>query len=93
MLKKIASNLHSVEVKGCTIFYSYETAVAIKTPSGLCFCTDKKYSATTSRHINKLKEMYEGMHEVSQAALEELLRGVSQLRAAYELDRLKNRRG
>lgn len=78
MLKKIASNLHSVEIKGCTIFYSYETPVAIKTPSGLCFCTDKKYSATTSRHINRLKEIYEDMHEVSQAALEELLRRVDE---------------
>ena len=58
-LRQIASNMTEVEFNdGTTVLFSYRTAVAgfdPAHPDGVTghFKTDKHYSATTTRHINK----------------------------------------
>ena len=47
------SNQTIVKSKGCTVLYSYNTAVALESPDGVWYRTEKKHSATTSKHINK----------------------------------------
>ena len=46
-------NATIVEDKNCRVLFSYATPVAIQAPSGKYFKTDKKWSVTTSKHINK----------------------------------------
>ena len=56
-LKSIGSNMSEVEVNGNFILFSYETPVAgrcsIHQEKDGFFKTSTKYSATTTRHINK----------------------------------------
>ena len=55
-LKSIGSNMSEVEVNGNFILFSYETPVAgrsIFQDGDGFFKTSTKYSATTTRHINK----------------------------------------
>lgn len=53
-LKQIASNMTEVEtVDGKLILYSYSTPVAAFEPGEGYSKTSKKWSVTTSRHINK----------------------------------------
>ena len=42
------------------VLYSYETPVAIITKSGKPFKTEKKWSVTTSKHINKFLVEWHG---------------------------------
>ena len=51
-IKPIASNMTELEVNNTTILYSYQTPVAGYSDEG-AFRTDKYYSVTTSKHINK----------------------------------------
>ena len=46
-------NARIVESRGCRVLYSYQTAVALEAPNGKYYRTDKKWSVTTSKHINK----------------------------------------
>jgi hypothetical protein len=53
-LKPIAANQNEVELEnGTTVFFSYRTPVAAHVPGKGYFKTDKKWSVTTSRHINQ----------------------------------------
>lgn len=60
ILRSFGSNQHVLDITTArgdiSIFFSYETPVACKVryPSGGIeyTCTDKKYSSTTSKHIN-----------------------------------------
>jgi hypothetical protein len=55
-LKPLASNMTEVEVLGARILFSYKTPVAALVKEGETwhqYKTDKKWSATTSRHITK----------------------------------------
>ena len=52
-LKPIASNMTELVTGGCTVLFSYETPVAAYTPTQGYIRTSKKWSVTTSRHINK----------------------------------------
>ena len=57
-IKNVGSNMTEVEMNGCILLYSYETPVAGKNTDGwyvgnAMFKTDRKWSVTTSRHINK----------------------------------------
>ena len=57
-LKNVGSNMTEVEINGCILLYSYSTPVAGKNTDGwyvgnAMFKTDRKWSSTTSRHINK----------------------------------------
>ena len=51
-IKPIASNMTELEVNNTTILFSYSTPVAGYSDEG-AFRTDKYYSVTTSKHINK----------------------------------------
>ena len=58
-LKPIAANQTEVEREGgVTVFYSYETPVAAFVPGSGALCTIKKYSRTTSKHINQAVERW-----------------------------------
>jgi hypothetical protein len=53
-LKPLASNMTEVEMAKATILFSYSTPVAACMNDGTGFIrTSKKWSVTTSRHINK----------------------------------------
>ena len=52
-IKPIASNMTELELNDYTILFSYQTPVAYHRSGVGFFRTGKKWSATTSRHINK----------------------------------------
>jgi len=53
-LKQIASNQTELSLPcGAVVFFSYETPVAAMLPSGRYIRTEKKWSVTTSKHLNK----------------------------------------
>ena len=52
-LKPIASNMTEVQVGDVTVLFSYATPVAAQLEDGFYVRTEKKWSVTTSRHINK----------------------------------------
>lgn len=51
-LKNVGHNMTELKVNNVSILFSYETPVAGHDEQG-AFRTDKYYSVTTSRHINK----------------------------------------
>jgi len=51
-LKQVGSNMSEVGIGDKTVLYSYSTPVAYK-EGGFLFVTNKYWSKTTSRHINK----------------------------------------
>lgn len=53
-LNPVGSNQTEIERDGgITILYSYKTPVAAFVPGKGALCTNKRYSVTTSRHINQ----------------------------------------
>lgn len=52
-LKPIGPNQTEIEINGVTVFFSYETPVAVFVPGKGALCTNKKYSVTTSKHVNQ----------------------------------------
>lgn len=59
-IKNIGSNMTEVHLNnGDVVLISYETPVAALTAAG-AFKTEKKWSATTTRHINKWGPEYKG---------------------------------
>lgn len=52
-LKPLASNMTEVTTETATILFSYETPVAPCIKGDGYYRTDKKWSQTTTRHINK----------------------------------------
>lgn len=64
-LKPIASNMTELELDGAEILFSYQTPVAAIIDGGIVngiayrrfVRTNKKWSQTTSRHINKFAEI------------------------------------
>jgi len=53
-VKNIGANITEVAIERATILFSYETPVACCMNDGTGFFkTNKKWSSTTSRHINK----------------------------------------
>ena len=56
-LKPTGSNQTELHKKdGTIVFFSYETPVCVYIPDNLILVTNKKYSNTTSRHINQWLE-------------------------------------
>jgi len=51
-IKSIGSNMTELEIMGLSILFSYQTPVAGWDDKG-AFRTQEKFSATTSKHINK----------------------------------------
>ena len=53
-LRPLGSNKTEVEfADGTTVFFSYETPVALQTAEGHYFRTEDFWSVTTSKHINQ----------------------------------------
>ena len=53
-IKPLASNMTELlKIDGTVVLFSYETPVAALLPSGRYVRTSKKWSQTTTRHINK----------------------------------------
>lgn len=51
-LKPIGSNITELNINGVSVLFSYSTPVAGWDDKG-AFRTDKHYSSTTTKHINK----------------------------------------
>ena len=52
-LRQLGNNKTEVEfTNGTTVFFSYETPVALQTADGDYFRTEDFWSVTTSKHIN-----------------------------------------
>lgn len=51
-LNPLGSNQAEVEIGGNTVFFSYRTPVAANV-DGRCYRTEKHWSVTTSKHINR----------------------------------------
>ena len=51
-LRTIGSNMSQLDLNGYQILFSYKTPVACLSDNGY-YRTSKKWSTTTSRHINK----------------------------------------
>lgn len=53
-LNPVGSNQTEIEkANGVTVLYSYQTPVAAFVPGKGALCTSKKYSVTTSKHVNQ----------------------------------------
>ena len=53
-INNVGSNMTELSTNsGAVILFSYSTPVAAMLPSGQYIKTDKKYSAATTRHVNK----------------------------------------
>ena len=53
-ISNVGSNMTELSTNsGAVILFSYSTPVAAMLPSGQYVRTEKKYSATTTRHVNK----------------------------------------
>ena len=58
-LTPIGSNQTEIEhLSGLTVLFSYSTPVAVFVPGKGALCTTRKYSKTTSRHINAAVERW-----------------------------------
>ncbi len=78
-LNPIKANMTELEYGGLKILFSYKTPVAMITSTFTAFKTEKKWSATTTRHINTWLKMYEpfnGAIEKPQEFFDNLLKGV-----------------
>ena len=77
-LTPIASNMTEVETSEARILFSYRTPVAAYVFGEGYVRTEKWFSVTTSRHINKWLDLRQGetAKEVSQTYLDKLVQGV-----------------
>ena len=72
-LTPIAANQPEVSINdGTQIFFSYRTPVAAYLPSKGYVRTERFWSKTTSRHINKWLQGVNNVSEVSQTVLDNL---------------------
>ena len=75
-LKQIASNMTELTVEGMVVLFSYQTPVAALLPSGRYVKTSKKWSPTTTKHINKwLIGVFAPVEEVEQDFFDEIING------------------
>ena len=49
----IKANMTELQVNDMLILFSYQTPVAVIFPQGHAYTTEKKWSRTTTRHINQ----------------------------------------
>ena len=67
-VRTLAPNFTSEERDGATIYYSYQTPVAIETADGRRVRRAKKFSATTTRQLNQFARGFEEVDEAEWAA-------------------------
>lgn len=74
-LTPIKSNMTEVNIKGTTILFSYSTPVACHVIGKGYLKTSKKWSATTSKHINQWLKMNDAksVQEVPQETIQHIL--------------------
>jgi hypothetical protein len=72
-LKPVGSNQTEIErADGVTILYSYETPVAAFVPGKGALCTNKRYSVTTSKHVNQAVIRWGATrHDVDQGVIDQ----------------------
>ena len=75
-LKNIGSNMTELDLGRVTILFSYSTPVAGMDEQGM-FRTDRQYSPTTTRHINKYLGGKDKGRVVSQAWINKMIGGVA----------------
>lgn len=73
-LKQLGSNKTELEIKGARVLFSYSTPVACESV-GKLYRTSKKWSNTTTRHINSWLEG-SAAEEVSQEFFDNLVKGI-----------------
>lgn len=56
--EKVSGQLSKSEIKGLTLWFSYDEPIAICYPNK-AIMTDACFSSTTSRHINHVKNLYD----------------------------------
>lgn len=73
-LKPVGSNQTEVErADGTVIFYSYQTPVAAFVPGKGALCSSRKYSVTTSKHVNAAVERWNASRtNVDQSVIDQL---------------------
>jgi hypothetical protein len=54
-LRNIASNFHKVVVGKMTIYFSYETPIAVKHPEAGLVVSENDWSVTTGKHLNSIE--------------------------------------
>lgn len=54
VLKRIASNFHSVLWDGLELWFSYETCVGIRVGHGLPVVCQNQWGPTTGKHLNRI---------------------------------------
>ncbi len=73
-IKPIAANQTELyDNAGTIVLFSYETPVAAILPSGRAVRTAKKYSVTTTKHINKWLQAMGNVDTVEQDFINELV--------------------
>jgi hypothetical protein len=70
-IKPIGSNQTELHFSGGVVLFSYQTPVAACL-GGRCYKTSKKWSVTTSKHVNKW--CYEGCEEKPQEFFDNLVK-------------------
>ena len=55
-LLRTTKNLYCDYVNGYQVYYSYNTAVAVKTPIDTYVC-ENVWSVTTAKHLNRIEEL------------------------------------
>jgi hypothetical protein len=53
ILNKVSSSAHTVTINGNIFFFSYETIIAVQTPT-LSVRENNRWSLTTGKHFSKL---------------------------------------
>ena len=77
------SNMTELDLGFAQVFFSYETPVAARLTDGSLVRTERWYSATTSKHINKWLEGYDAL-TVSQYRIDCLLTSASECDSNYD---------
>lgn len=74
-LKPLGANQNEVTLAdGTVILFSYETPVAA-TQNGMAYRTEKHWSRTTSKHINRWLQGWPGARSMPQSFFDQLGRG------------------
>jgi len=75
------ANFSLLIIGEATIYFSYETPIAVISPNGFCV-TENKWGSTTGKHINYVKNMYPMIEQLDH---EKILRYIKEeVRNAYE---------
>lgn len=79
-LTPLASNMTEVETEKYRVLFSYKTPVAFVNKDGFSVIniTNTKWSATTTRHINKWIALFDShaVHHIEQEVIDDLFNGV-----------------